>query len=68
MTLSDRLQALLKRKGFTINAAAEVAGMERQQVWRICTGKVKNPGVLTVERIVTAVGGTITELYQEEEG
>jgi transcriptional regulator with XRE-family HTH domain len=66
MTLADRLQTLLKKKGFSINAAAELAGMERMHVWRIVTGKTANPGILTVERIVEAVGGTMAELFEDE--
>jgi transcriptional regulator with XRE-family HTH domain len=66
MTLSDRLRALIRRKGFTINSAAEAAGMERQQVWRIVTGKTVNPGILTVQRIVEAIGGTLGELFEDE--
>jgi transcriptional regulator with XRE-family HTH domain len=66
MTLSDRLRALLRKKGFSANSAAEAAGMERQQVWRIVTGKTVNPGSLTVERIVEAVGGTMAELFEDE--
>lgn len=66
MTLSDRLQALLRRNGFNANSAAEAAGMERQQVWRIVTGKTVNPGIRTVERIVEAIGGTMAELFEDE--
>jgi transcriptional regulator with XRE-family HTH domain len=66
MTLADRLQTLLKKKGFNANSAAEAAGMERQQVYRIVTGKTVNPGILTVERIVEAVGGTMAELFEDE--
>lgn len=66
MTLAERLQRLLAAKGLSISGVAETAGMERQQVHRIVTGKVANPGVLTVQRIVEAAGGTMAELFTDE--
>lgn len=67
MTISDRLQRLLVVKGFSISGVAETAGMERQQVHRIVTGKVANPGVLTVQRIVEAAGATMGELFADND-
>jgi transcriptional regulator with XRE-family HTH domain len=67
MTLSDRLRRMLADRGCSIREAATLAGMERQQVWRIVTGKVPNPGYLTVQRIVEAVGGTMKELHEDDE-
>jgi transcriptional regulator with XRE-family HTH domain len=66
MTLSDRLRRLLADRGCSIREAAALAGMENQQVWRIVTGKVENPGYLTVQRIVEAVGGTMAELAADD--
>lgn len=66
MTLPDRLRALLDRKGYSITDAADAAGMSRQQVHSIVSGKVPNPGITTVERIVEAVGATMAELYEGE--
>jgi transcriptional regulator with XRE-family HTH domain len=65
--VSGRLRALLKKKGFTIAAAAECAGMTKQQVWKIVTGKIPNPGYCTVYQIVEAVGGTMKELHEDDE-
>jgi transcriptional regulator with XRE-family HTH domain len=67
MDLAERLKALLDRKGFTIYSAAECAGMSKQQAWKIVTGKAKNPGVVTVQRLVEAVGGTMAELFADED-
>lgn len=67
MTISDRLRSLIERKGLSISAVAELAGMNRQEVWRIVRGKVKNPGIDTVRRIVEAADSTMAELFQEEE-
>lgn len=67
MTLADRLRRLLDARGFSITEAAKLAGMEKQQVHRIVAGKVKNPGVLTVQRLVEAIGCTLGELFADED-
>lgn len=66
MTLAERLQRLLDERGFTITEAAKAAGMEKQQAWRIVTGKNRNPGFETVRRLVEAIGGTMAELCADE--
>jgi transcriptional regulator with XRE-family HTH domain len=67
MTPSERLRFLLARRGYTVADAADAAGMFRQQLWRIIAGKVPNPGILTVERIVEAVGASMHDLYPDQE-
>jgi transcriptional regulator with XRE-family HTH domain len=67
MTLSDRLRRLLDDRGCSISEAAKLATMEKQQVWRIVTGRNANPGVQTVQRLVEAVGGTMAELFADKE-
>lgn len=67
MTLSERLHRLLDERGCSIAEAAKLAGMESQQAWRIVTGKTTNPGILTVQRLVEAIGGTIAELFADED-
>ena len=67
MTLAARLQKMLADRGFSISEAARAAGMEKQQCWRIITGQNSNPGIQTVERIVAAVGGTLGELFADED-
>lgn len=65
--LSRRLQALFDRQGFSISEAARTAGMQKQQVWLIVTGRNANPGVETVRKLVEAVGATLGELFADEE-
>jgi transcriptional regulator with XRE-family HTH domain len=67
MTLSDRLRRLLDDRGVSISEAARLAGLEKQQTWRIVTGRNANPGVRTVTRLVEAVGGTMAELFADKE-
>jgi transcriptional regulator with XRE-family HTH domain len=66
MTVAARLQRLLAKYDLSVNSVAEMAGMERMQVYRIVQGKTPNPGILTVERIVEAAGGTMRELYDDD--
>lgn len=66
VTLAGRLQRLLAARHCTITEAADASGMPKQQVWRIVTGKVENPGVITVQRLVEALGGTLGELFADE--
>lgn len=65
--LAGRFRRLLEARGHSISGVADLAGMERQQAHRIVTGKVENPGVLTVKRIVEAAGGTLGEFFADEE-
>jgi transcriptional regulator with XRE-family HTH domain len=67
MTLSDRLRRMLDDRGCTISEAARMAGMGRQQVWRIVSGANPNPEYLTLTRLVEAVGGTMAELFADED-
>jgi transcriptional regulator with XRE-family HTH domain len=65
--LSRRLQRLLDERGLSVSEAARMIGMEKQQCWLIVTGRNKNPGYLTLLKIVEGVGGTMKELFCEEE-
>lgn len=65
MTIGERLQTLIESQGLTIADVARAADLDRQAVWRIVRGEVANPGILTVEKIAEAVGGTIADLYPE---
>lgn len=65
--LAARLRALLDRQGFTIAEAARQAGMQKQQLYLIVRGDVKNPGILTVRRILDAIGVDWSELFPAEE-
>lgn len=66
MTLAERLRRLLDERGVGVTEAAKLAGMHKQQVHSILSGENDNPGVKTLERIVSAVGGTLAELFADE--
>jgi hypothetical protein len=65
LELPRRLRRMLDERGCSISEAARFAGMERQQVWRIVTGVNTNPGIATLETVVSAVGGTLGELFRD---
>jgi transcriptional regulator with XRE-family HTH domain len=67
VTLSDRLKRLFDERGVSISEAARFAGMEKQQVHRIVSGRNANPGIATVRRIVEGIGGTLGELFADED-
>lgn len=67
MTLAERLRRLIAARGFSISEAAKLAGMEKMQAHRIASGANPNPGVLTVERLVAAIGATMGELFADED-
>lgn len=67
MTVAQRLQRVLDDRGCTLSEAAQAAGMPRQQVWKILSGTVPNPGILTVEKIVRAAGGTMLEFFEDRD-
>jgi transcriptional regulator with XRE-family HTH domain len=66
MTLSERLRRMLDDRGCSISEVARIAGMQRQQVWRIVSGMNPNPSIQTIEKIVDAAGGTMAELFADE--
>ena len=61
--LAARLRALLDERGLSVAEAARDAGMHKQQLQAIVAGKVPNPGILTVARIVAAAGGTMHDVF-----
>lgn len=66
MTLADRLNRMLDASPLlTVAEVARAAGMADMQVRRIFRGGNDNPGLRTVERLVTAMGGTLAELFAD---
>lgn len=62
-----RLRRILDERGLSIAEVARDAGMHKQQVHMILSGKNPNPGVLTVARIIEAAGGTMAELFGDDD-
>jgi transcriptional regulator with XRE-family HTH domain len=64
--VSTRLRTMLDRKGYSIASAAESAGMSRQQLHQILSGKRARIEVGTLEKVVEAIGATLEELFKED--
>ena len=67
MTISERLGLLLSLKGLEVLEVARLANMDRQAIWKILRGETVNPGVVTVERIVSSMNSTMAEFYGLEQ-
>jgi transcriptional regulator with XRE-family HTH domain len=71
--VAARLRRLLDERGLTLQEIGETAGLTRQAIHAIVSGRSPSPHVGTVERIVEAAGATMAELYgadvaSDEEG
>lgn len=66
MTIDERLRRLIARRNVSQSEVATLAGMSRQQLGEILKGGRPHTTVATVERIVGAIGATMTELYEED--
>jgi transcriptional regulator with XRE-family HTH domain len=65
--IGHRLKRFIDQKGFhSVSSAAKACGLSRTQLWDIIHGR-KSPTLETLERIVTALGGTMTELFSDED-
>jgi predicted RNase H-like HicB family nuclease/transcriptional regulator with XRE-family HTH domain len=64
-TLGGQLWRMIRYHRLTVAEAARMAGMTRQQLWRILNGDVPNPGILTVQQIVRSIGGRMKDLFAD---
>lgn len=65
--LARRLQKALDERGLSVSEAARMAAMQKQSCWLIVTGKNKNPGILTIQKLLDGIGATMSELYAPED-
>jgi len=65
--VADRLIILMKRKGVPPSEVCRRISLNRQALWKILQGNTKNPGLLTIEQIVAAIGCTMTDYYNLKE-
>jgi predicted transcriptional regulator len=69
LSVASRLNRFLRKHGLektSIRSLAITAEIDRCTLWKILTGKTKNPGHETVRKFVEAHGGTMEELYKED--
>ena len=63
MDFLPKLQALKDEKGLTYTEIAELSGVPEQTVKRIFTGNTPNPSVETMAPIVSALGGSLDDVF-----
>ena len=66
-TIGGKIQELIDARGLSVYAAADMLGMSRQQLWRIIKGSyvkggVKDPGLISVQKIVRGLGGRMKDI------
>jgi transcriptional regulator with XRE-family HTH domain len=61
----NRITALCKERGITINALATTAGMPRSTLKSILYGDSKNTGVVTIQLICDALGISISDFFND---
>jgi transcriptional regulator with XRE-family HTH domain len=65
MTVGEKLLELIQSRRVSISRAAEMVGMSRQLLWRMTRDDVPNPGILTVQKIVLALGGRMRDFFED---
>ena len=61
----DNLKELKKRTGMTTKAIAQRANLPEKTIENILDGTVMNPRIDTMRQIVTALGGSLDEIFAE---
>jgi hypothetical protein len=64
-TVGRKIAELVESRGMSIARAAMTIPMNRQFLFRIIKGEVKNPGILTVQEIITGLGGRMQDLWND---
>ena len=65
MTISEALSAEQKRQGVSVYELAKRSEMSAGRVHGILTGATPNPGVLTVGRLLAAMGKSLAWLERQ---
>jgi transcriptional regulator with XRE-family HTH domain len=61
----DNLKELKKKAGLTSKQIAEMTNLPERTVVRIFSGETNDPRIDTVRRIVSAVGGSLDDIFAE---
>ena len=66
MTLYERIESLAKEKGFSVCGLCKTAGVPHSTVYELKSGKKVDLNRKTTEKLATALGITVDELYGKE--
>lgn len=61
----DNLKELKKRTGMTTKAIAVRANLPEKTIENILDGTVKNPRIDTIRQIISALGGSLDDVFAE---
>lgn len=62
----DRLKVMKEKSGMTYQDIAKASNIPESTVTRIFSGKTLNPTITTVEAIVSAMGGDLSDLFDKK--
>jgi putative transcriptional regulator len=65
MTIAEALSAEVERQGVTVYRLAKLTGMSAGRVHGILTGGTVNPGILTVRKLLDALGKSLAWLERK---
>ncbi|HEX5854145.1 MAG TPA: helix-turn-helix transcriptional regulator [Thermoanaerobaculia bacterium] len=68
MKIQERLVALRETKGLSQRSAAKLLGASQPYIAKLETGTIRNPGVRTLVKYATALGGRVTLRIDPEIG
>ncbi|HEX7669151.1 MAG TPA: helix-turn-helix domain-containing protein [Polyangiaceae bacterium] len=68
MKIQQQLVALRERRGLSQRSAAKLLGASQPYIAKLETGAIRNPGVRTLVKYATALGGRVTLQIEPEIG
>lgn len=67
LILVQRIRMLCKERGYSINYLANISDVKQSTLDNIMQGTTKNPGIVTLHRLVSAFNMTLAEFLDFEE-
>lgn len=64
--VSKYLVLLFKRTGLNFETVAEKSEASVATIKNMYYGKSENPGILTIHRVITVMGGSFTEMFNQD--
>lgn len=62
MSISDKLNKIIKEKNISVHKLADEIGVHHSGIYRILKNENKNPGIYTVKKIADGLGVNIESL------
>ena len=65
--VADRIIALCREKGLTINALANLSGVPPMTLYSMLNAKSKNPGIVNIKKLCDGLEVTLGEFFSTTE-